>query len=164
MYSYGPPHIAEQRQDDQLKPTYSSYVRIQDLALRTYQKQWTIGRSGERGSEISVLVMICISKSQRSSYTSFSRMDSRLCIYHLFVSSNLNFLHNSLWITFPTQSYTLIAQICCICLYTIPIYRYVWNGHIMFIYIYTSEHRDLETRKTLTTSQFRYETFYYFWV
>ena len=32
------------------------------------------------------------------------------------------------------------------------------NGHIMFIYIYI-EHRNLETRKTLTTSQFRYETF-----
>ena len=34
------------------------------------------------------------------------------------------------------------------------------NGHIMFIYIYI-EHRNLEIRKTLTTSQFRYETFYY---
>ena len=34
----------------------------------------------------------------------------------------------------------------------------------MFIYIYIYiyiEHRNLETRKTLTTSQFRYETFYY---
>ena len=28
-------------------------------------------------------------------------------------------------------------------------------------YIYNIEHRNLETRKTLTTSQFRYETFYY---
>ena len=35
--------------------TYSSYVRIQDVALKTCQRRWTIGRSGERGSMISVL-------------------------------------------------------------------------------------------------------------
>ena len=28
MYSYGPLHMAEQKQDDQLGHTYSSYVRI----------------------------------------------------------------------------------------------------------------------------------------
>ena len=56
MYSYGPPHMAKQKQDNQLEHTYSSYVRIQDVALKTCQKQWMIGRSGERGSGISVLV------------------------------------------------------------------------------------------------------------
>ena len=35
--------------------TYSSYVRIRDVALKTGQKLWMIGRSGERGSGISVL-------------------------------------------------------------------------------------------------------------
>ena len=55
MYSYGPPHMAKQKQDDQLEHTYSSYVRIRDVALKTCQKRWTIGRSGERGSGISVL-------------------------------------------------------------------------------------------------------------
>ena len=55
MYSYGPPHMAKQKQDDQLEHTYSSYVRIRDVALKTWQKQWMIGRSGERGSGISVL-------------------------------------------------------------------------------------------------------------
>ena len=40
----------------QLEHTYSSYVRIRDLALKTCQKRWMIGRSGERGSGISVLV------------------------------------------------------------------------------------------------------------
>ena len=54
-YSNGPPHMAKQKQDDQLEHTYSSYVRIRDVALKTCQKRWTIGRSGERGSEISVL-------------------------------------------------------------------------------------------------------------
>ena len=55
MYSYGPPHMAEQKQDDRLEHTHSSYVRIRDVALKTYQRRWTIGRSGERGSGISVL-------------------------------------------------------------------------------------------------------------
>ena len=35
--------------------TYNSYVRIRDVALKTCQKRWMIGRSGERGSGISVL-------------------------------------------------------------------------------------------------------------
>ena len=39
MYSYGPPHIAKQKQDDQLEHTYSSYVRIRDVALKTCQKR-----------------------------------------------------------------------------------------------------------------------------
>ena len=56
MYSYGPPHMAEQKQDDQLKHTYCSFVRIRDVALKTCQRRRTIGRSGERGSGISVLV------------------------------------------------------------------------------------------------------------
>ena len=56
MFSYGPPHMAEQKQDDQLEPTFNCSVRIRDIALRPCQKRWTIGRSGERGSGISVLV------------------------------------------------------------------------------------------------------------
>ena len=55
MFSYWPTHMAEQKQGDQLEPTYGSSVRIQDVTPRTCQKQWTIGRSGERGSRISVL-------------------------------------------------------------------------------------------------------------
>ena len=49
------PHMAEQNQDDQLEHTYSSYVRIRGVALKTYQRRWTIERSGERGSGISLL-------------------------------------------------------------------------------------------------------------
>ena len=56
MYSYGPPHMAGQKQDDQHEYTFSSYVRIRDVALKTCQRRWTIGRSSERGSGISVLV------------------------------------------------------------------------------------------------------------
>ena len=50
-----PPHMARQKQDDQLEHTFSSYVRIRDVALKTYQRRWTIRRSGERGSGIFVL-------------------------------------------------------------------------------------------------------------
>ena len=55
MYSYEPPHMAKQKRDDQLEHTFSSYVWIRDVALKTCQKRWMIGRSGERGSGISVL-------------------------------------------------------------------------------------------------------------
>ena len=55
MYSYRPPHMAEQKQGDQLEHTYIRYVRIRDVALKTRQKRWTIGKSGKRGSGISVL-------------------------------------------------------------------------------------------------------------
>ena len=55
MYSNWPLHMAKQKQNDQLEHTYSSYVRIRDVALKTCQKRWMIGRSGERRSGISVL-------------------------------------------------------------------------------------------------------------
>ena len=55
MYFYGPPYMAEQKQDDQLEHTYSSYVRIRDVALKTCQKRWMLGRSSEIGSGISML-------------------------------------------------------------------------------------------------------------
>ena len=50
------PHMAGQKQDDQLEHTSSSYVRIRDVALKTCQRRLTIGRSGERESGISVPV------------------------------------------------------------------------------------------------------------
>ena len=49
------PHKAKQKQDDQHEHTFSNYVRIRDVVQKTCQRQWTIGKSGERGSGISVL-------------------------------------------------------------------------------------------------------------
>ena len=37
--------MSEQEQDDQLEHTYSSSVRIRDVALKTCQRRWTIGKS-----------------------------------------------------------------------------------------------------------------------
>ena len=47
----------KQRQDDQLEPTYNSSVPIQDVALKTYGKQWKIEKGGGRGSRRSVLMV-----------------------------------------------------------------------------------------------------------
>ena len=55
MHSCGPPHISNQKQDDQLEHKYSSNVTILDVTLKTCQTRWMIGRRGERGSGISVL-------------------------------------------------------------------------------------------------------------
>ena len=55
MYFCGPPHMANQKQDDQLDHTYSSYVMMRDVTLKTCQRRGMIGRRGERGSGISVL-------------------------------------------------------------------------------------------------------------
>ena len=51
---------------------------------------------------------VCVSKFNRSLCVSFSKTAAGLCIYHLFVWSNLNFLHISLWIIVPTQSYLVL--------------------------------------------------------
>ena len=42
------PAYGQAKQDDQLEHTYSSYVRIRDVSLKTCQSRWTIGRSSER--------------------------------------------------------------------------------------------------------------------
>ena len=55
-YSSGPLHMDEQRQDDQLEPTYNSSVSIEDVTLRTCRMQWTIEKGGGRESRISVLM------------------------------------------------------------------------------------------------------------
>ena len=55
---------------------------------------------------------VCMLKSHRSLYESFSRTGAGLCIYHLFVWSNWNFLHISQWITLPTQSCLALISFC----------------------------------------------------
>ena len=47
--------MAVQKQDDQHEHTFSSYVRIRDVVLKTCLGRRTIGRSDERGSGIAVL-------------------------------------------------------------------------------------------------------------
>ena len=54
----------------------------------------------------------CMSKSHRSLCELFSRAGAGLCTYHLFVWSNLNFLHISQWITLPTQLCLVLYSFC----------------------------------------------------
>ena len=75
MYSCGPLHMDEQRQDDQVEPTYISSVPIRDVVLKTNRKQWTIGWGGDRGSGISVLI---------------ARDDIYIYIY-IYISTNVSF-------------------------------------------------------------------------
>ena len=86
MYSCGPLHMDEQKQDVQSEPTYSSSVLIRDVALRICRKQWTIGRCSEKGSGIFVLIARhdddkCVSK-----YGFFSRyrFDSLVLDFYIF--------------------------------------------------------------------------------
>ena len=50
------PHMAGQKYEH----TFSSYVRIRGVALKTCQRRWTIGKSGERGS-------VCVRERERES-------------------------------------------------------------------------------------------------
>ena len=68
---------------------------------------------------------VCISKSQRTLCVSFSRTDSGLYIFYLFAWSNLNFLHNSQWITFLTQSCLVLYSFRLLCDWSFRLYHYI---------------------------------------
>ena len=57
MYSYGPHHTDKQRQDNQIKPIYDSYVPIHDVAWGICRERWTIGTGDERRSGKTVLAV-----------------------------------------------------------------------------------------------------------
>ena len=100
MYSYGPPNMAKQKQKDQLEHTYSNYVRIQDVALKTCQKRWMIGRSGKRGSGISVLA------------ARHDDDDDNDIVYNSHVTcSNSSF---SLTMVMPTSHFFAFDWLCCL--------------------------------------------------
>ena len=54
----------------------------------------------------------CMSNSHRNLCESFSRTGVELCIYHLLVWSNWNFLHISQWINLLTQSCLALYSFC----------------------------------------------------
>ena len=55
---------------------------------------------------------LCMSKSHWILCVSFSMIGAGLCIYHLFVWSNLDFLNISQWIIWPTQSCLVLYSFC----------------------------------------------------
>ena len=64
------------------------------------------------GLLVVIRLSVCMSKSHRSLYVSFSRRAAGFCIYHLFVWSNLNFLHISQWIILPIPSCLVLYSFC----------------------------------------------------
>ena len=84
------------------------YRECQSPLIGSFFFLLTISRSGHLAE---IWWYVYIWKSHRILSVLCSWTDSRLCIYHLFVWSNLNFLHNSQWITFPSQSYTVFVLI-----------------------------------------------------
>ena len=76
---------------------------------------------------------IWMSKSQRSLCMSFSRTDIKLCIYHLFVWSNLNFLHISQWIPLPTQLCLVLYSFCAYLLHLLIMWLFCLYHHITYI-------------------------------
>ena len=64
------------------------------------------------GLRVEIRRSVCMSKSHRSLCVSFSRTGAGLCIYHLLVWSNVNFLHISQWITLSTQSCLALYSFC----------------------------------------------------
>ena len=70
----------------------------------------------------------------------FFRADSELNLYHLFVWSNLNFLHSSLWVIFPTHSCLVLDTFCVNLLHSLIIWLIVLflllhKLHLVFCYV-----------------------------
>ena len=80
---------------------------------------------------------VCMSKSHRNLCVLFSRTAAGLCIYHLFVWSNLNFLHISQWITLSTKSFLVLHSVCANLLHSLIMYLMVsslspYSLHLLF--------------------------------
>ena len=81
----------------------------------------------------------CVCQSPIGVYMLFSRTGAGLCIYHLFVWSNLNFLHTSQWITLPTQSCLVLYSFCANLLHSLIMWLMVsslspHSLHLLFCY------------------------------
>ena len=83
---------------------------------------------------------VCMLKSRRSLCVAFSRTGAVLCIYHLLVWSNLNFLHISQWITLPTLSCLALYSLCGNLLHSLIIWLMVsslssHSLHLLFCWV-----------------------------
>ena len=83
---------------------------------------------------------VCMLKFHGSLCVAFSRTGAGLCIYHLLVWSNLNFLHISQWITLPTQSYLALNSLCANLLHSLIIWLMVsslspHSLHLLFCWV-----------------------------
>ena len=115
---------------------FNSLARSMYLSLFLYYFSFTLWSTGIAKSTILHVLLfllmiiksgrvseirwsVFISKSQWNLSVPFFRIDSWLCIYHLFVWSNFNFLDNSQWTTLPTQSCLVFYTFCANLLYSL---------------------------------------------
>ena len=80
---------------------------------------------------------VCMSKSHRSLCVSFSRTAAGLCIYHLFVWSNFNFLYSPRWIALLNQSFLVLYSFCASLLHSLIMRLIIYslsrhNLHLLF--------------------------------
>ena len=68
---------------------------------------------------------VCMLKSHRSLCETFSWTGAGLCIYHLFIWSNWNFLHISQWITLPTQLCLALYSFCANLLHSLIMWLFI---------------------------------------
>ena len=83
---------------------------------------------------------VCMLKSHRSLCVLFSRTGAGLCIYHLFVWLNWNFLHISQWTTLPIQSCLALYSLCANLLHSLIMSLVVsslspHSLHLLFCYV-----------------------------
>ena len=79
---------------------------------------------------------VCLSKFQSSLCVSFPRTAARLGIYHLFVWSNLNFMHISQSITLPTLSCLVLFSFCANMLHSLIMWLIVSIIIIFYIILF----------------------------
>ena len=133
---------------------FNSLARLSYLSLFLFSFSLTLWSTGTAKSTIWHIIFFlstitrsgclteikwsfCISKIPEKFCVSFSRTDSGLWIYHLFVWSNFNFLHKSLWITLSTQSYLVLYSFCANLLHSLIMWLIVsslspHNLHLLF--------------------------------
>ena len=130
----------------------SRYLSFFSLSLRSIL--WSAGTAKSTILQILFLLLImmrsvllagirwsvCMLKSHRNLCESFSRTGAGLCIYHLFVWSNWNFLHISQWITLPTQLCLALYSFCANLLDSLIMWMIVsslspHNLHLLFCWV-----------------------------
>ena len=120
------------------------------------------------GLLVGIRCSVCMLKSHRSLCVSFPRTGARLCIYHLFVWSNWNFLHISQWITLPTQSCLALYSFCANLLHSLIMWLIVsflspHSLHLLFGCVSSAIRRDSVSVLRLPYYYYYYYSCYYYY-
>ena len=109
--TYRPKRCGNNNKDED-NSSKTSMIKINKLHLRNLDNLLFLLIIIKSGRLAEIRRPVCMSKSKGSFCFSFSKRDACLCLYHSFVWSNWNFLHNSQWITLPIQSCLILFTFC----------------------------------------------------